>query len=251
MQTLPLIIAHRGESYDAPENTLSSVILAWERGAEAVEIDIRLSQDNQIVVIHDKNTKRIGNRFEKVKNQTLEELKQLDFGSWKSDEFKDEKIPTLAEVLETVPVNKKLIVEIKSSDKIVPYLIEDIKNSGLQDRQIEIISFKYDVLKQIKGKLPELKMLYLVDLDYTWMTKIFSPPVEKLIKKVDKANLDGLNVWAGKLLTEKFVSTVKWQKLLLYVWTVNDPEHAKILADWKIDAITTDRAQWLKEQLTI
>lgn len=247
---MPLIIAHRGESYDAPENTLASINLSWEHGAEAVEIDIRLSKDNHVVVIHDYNTKRIGNKFEKVKNQTLEELRKLDFGSWKSEKFINEKIPTLAEVFKTVPSGKKIIVEIKSSEKIIPFLVEDIRNSGLQDYQIEIISFKYDVLKQAKQLLPKLKMLYLADLDYTWMTKVFSPPVEKLIKKVEEANLDGLNVWAGKLLTEKFVSTVKWQKLLLYVWTVNDPEHAKILADWKIDAITTDRAKWLKEQLT-
>lgn len=251
MQHLPLIIAHRGESYDAPENTLSSINLAWERGAEAVEIDVRLTVDNQVVVIHDKSTKRIGNKNERVKNQTLEQLRELDFGSWKSEKFANERIPILSEVFQTVPNGKKIIVEIKSSEKIITHLVAEIKNSGLQDYQIEIISFKYDVLKQIKKELPQLIMLYLVDLDYTWMTKVFSPPVDKLIEKVNNANLDGLNVWAGKLLTERFVSTVKWQKLLLYVWTVNDPTNAKKLADWRIDAITTDRAQWLKKQLTI
>ncbi len=251
MSNIPLIIAHRGESFDAPENTLASINLAWERSAEAVEIDIRLSKDNQLVVIHDKTTRRIGNRNERVKNQTLEELRQLDFGSWKSDNYKNEKIPTLCEVFKSVPKEKKIIVEIKSSEKIIPYLIKDIKNSDLEKQQIEIISFKYEVIKKIKKELPQLKVLYLVDLDYTWMTKVFSLPVEKLIEKVNLANLDGVNVWAGKLLNEKFAYNVKRSNLLLYVWTVNDPIHAKQLIEWKIDGITTDRAQWLSNKLSI
>ena len=78
-----LIIAHRGESFDAPENTLAAVNLAWERGADAVEIDVQLSKDNKIVVIHDENTKRTGGRNKLVKNQTLKELKELDVGIYR------------------------------------------------------------------------------------------------------------------------------------------------------------------------
>jgi glycerophosphoryl diester phosphodiesterase len=249
MKKKSLIIAHRGESYDAPENTLASIILAWERGADAVEIDVRLSKDNHVVVIHDKDTRRTGHRGEKVKYQTLTELKQLDVGSWKADKYKSEKIPTLKEVFQTVPKGKKLIVEIKSSEKIIPSLINDIEESNLENKQIEIISFKYDVIKKIKQFLPSYKALYLVDLDYTWMTKVFSPPVEKLIEKVKSAHLDGLNVWAGKLLTEEFAHKVKSAGLLLYVWTVNDPFHAQKLISWGIDGITTDRAEWMKQKL--
>ena len=117
-----LIIAHRGESYDAPENTLASINLAWERGAEAVEIDVHLSKDNQVVVIHDPNTLRVSGIKKKIKNSTVADLKKLDVGSWKSAEFKNEKIPTLKEVLATVPQSKKLIIEIKSEFKILIFL---------------------------------------------------------------------------------------------------------------------------------
>ena len=251
MQNLPLIIAHRGESHDAPENTLSSINLAWQRNADAVEIDVRLSKDNNVVVFHDKTTKRIGGRYKNVKEQTLEELKQLDVGCWKNEKYKNERIPTLKEVLQTVPQKKKLIIEIKSSRKIIHFLKNDILDSGLENNQIEIISFKYDVLVEAKKQLPQIKILYLADLDYSWMTKAFSPPVEKLIEKVNAANLNGLNVWAGNLLTEKFAYNVKWSDLDLYVWTVNDPEKAKILIDWGVDGITTDRAEWMKNSLKI
>lgn len=244
-----MIIAHRGESFDAPENTLASVNLAWERNAEAVEIDVRLSKDNRVIVFHDRRTLRIGNKNKKVKNQTLDELKQLDVGSWKSEKFKNEKIPTLKEVFQTVPKYKKIIVEIKSSIKIIPYVVSEINTSNLTNDQIEIISFKYDVISAIKKELPHIKALYLADLDYTWMTKVFSPTVKQLIEKAKEANLDGLNVWAGKMLTEKFCYEVKWAGLLLYCWTVDNPNHAKQLANWGIDGITTNRAEWLTNQL--
>ncbi len=243
------IIAHRGESYDAPENTLASVNLAWERGAEAVEIDVHLSKDNRVVVIHDPHTKRVAGINKKVSRQTLEELKELDVGSWKNEKWKGEKIPTLQEVLETIPTNKKLIIEIKSSREILPHLKNDIENSKLETNQIEFISFDYLTIVETKKLFPKNKALYLADLDYTWYTRLISPSVNTLIKKVKLGKLDGLNVWAGKLLTEKFAQKVKSAGLFLYVWTVNNPVHAQKLTDWGINAITTDRAEWLKEQL--
>ena len=244
-----LIIAHRGESFDAPENTLASINLAWERGAEAVEIDIHLSKDNQVVVIHDSNTKRVGTKNKKVKHQSLIELKELDVGSWKNGKYKDEKIPTLIEVLETIPSKKKIIIEIKSSNNILPFLKDVIINSDLRTEQIEFISFSYSTIVETKKLFPQNNVLYLVDLDYTWYTKLISPSVEKLIAKVKEVNLDGLNVWAGKLLTKEFTQKVKSADLLLYTWTVNNPQYAQDLIDLGIDGITTDRAQWLKTKL--
>jgi glycerophosphoryl diester phosphodiesterase len=91
----PLIIAHRGESFDAPENTLAAINLAWERGAEAVEIDIQFSKDRELVVIHDTDTKRLAGIDKKVVDQTLEELKKLDVGVWKDIQFKGERVPTI------------------------------------------------------------------------------------------------------------------------------------------------------------
>ncbi len=244
-----LIIAHRGESFDAPENTLASVNLAWERGAEAVEVDVHISRDNHVVVIHDAKTKRIGGRNKKVKSQTLVQLKELDVGSWKSDKYTGEQIPTLKEVLETVPTGRKLIIEVKSDIKTIPYLKKNVENSGLKNDQIEIISFNYGVVAEAKRILPNHKVLFLADLDYNAYTKLRSSSVEKLISKAKYANLDGLNVWAGKILTKEFAQKIKSAELLLYVWTVNDPKKAKELVSWGIDGITTDRAKWMRDKL--
>ena len=97
------IIAHRGASHDAPENTLAAVRLGWKRNADAVEVDVYLSKDGKIVVIHDENTKRTTGHDGLVHKMTWAQLRQLDAGSWKNKKFKGEPIPLLSHLLETIP----------------------------------------------------------------------------------------------------------------------------------------------------
>ena len=243
-----MIIAHRGESYDAPENTMAAINLAWERGAEAVEIDIRLSRDNQIVVIHDFKTKRLAGVNKKVKDQTFEELRKLDVGLWKDPVWIDERIPSLKEVLDSVPHEKKLIIEIKSSGEIIPFLKETLENSNLKTHQVELIGFNLTTMSMAKKEFPATKVLWLLDLDYYWYAKIFNPSISKAIKKALDHQLDGLNVWAGSMLKRELVDQVKATGLLLYTWTINDIAMARKLVDFRVDAITTDRTKWLKSQ---
>ena len=105
------IIAHRGASHEAPENTLASVRLGWAQGADAVEVDVRQSRDGHIVVIHDAHTRRTAGVTRRVRAETLDELRALEVGRWKHRRHAGEKIPTLAEVIETVPPGKRLFVE--------------------------------------------------------------------------------------------------------------------------------------------
>src|SRR5439155_19827959 len=100
------IIAHRGASWDAPENTVAAINLAWKQKADASEFDVFLSKDGKIIVIHDKDTKRVAGVDKQVIDQTFDELRQLDVGKWKGPNFAGEKIPTLAEMLATVPKGK-------------------------------------------------------------------------------------------------------------------------------------------------
>ncbi len=246
-----LIIAHRGESYDAPENTLAAINLAWERDADAVEIDIQLSRDNNIVVIHDTNTKRTSGENKDVKSQTLKELRELDVGCYKDKKWKGEKIPTLVEVLGTIPDDKKLILEIKCDSEIINIMVPEIRSSGLQPEQIGFISFDLSTIAQIKKVLPEYNALWLSALDFTWLRKIFHPSIDKLITRTIDNNLNGLGVWAGNMINNKLVKKIKTAGLILYVWTVNDPIKAQQLIDIGVDGITTDKAQWLTKNLPI
>lgn len=245
-----LMVAHRGESYLAPENTLSSINLAWKNGAKAVEIDVHLSLDHEIIVSHDADTKRTGTIAKTIKDVTLKELKTVDVGSFKDIKFKGEQLPTLNEVLQTIPNDGKLIIEIKCGAEIVKPLVSIIQNSNLQIPQIEFISFDYKVLSETKKQLPEFKALWLLDLDYYIPAWLLFINYKKLLRRVRESKFDGVNVWAGKAISKKFVDFFKNQGLLVYTWTVNDPEKAKQLIKMGVDAITSDRPSWLKEQLT-
>lgn len=244
-----LIIAHRGESSDAPENTMSAINLAWERDADAVEIDIQLSKDKQIVVIHDTNTKSIAGRNKKVKNQTLARLRELDMGKHKGKEWLGEKIPLLSEVLKTVPSGKKIIIEIKSSAEIISFLKNEIEKSGLKKEQVEIICFDLSTIASAKKEMPQFNSLWLLDLDYIWINRIFPPKIKRIISKTKKYNLDGINVWAGEMLTQAFVKKIKAANLILYCWTVNDLVHARKLFEIGVDGVTTDKQWFLKTEL--
>src|SRR5665647_1041307 len=118
-------IAHRGASFLAPENTVASAKLAWELGADAVEWDVHLSKDNRIMVIHDDDTKRTcsGKKNLTIADSPSTLLRDLDAGILKDEKFKGEKIPFLSEIMETIPEGKKLVVEIKCGNEVIPLLI--------------------------------------------------------------------------------------------------------------------------------
>ncbi|HAF28154.1 MAG TPA: glycerophosphodiester phosphodiesterase [Bacteroidales bacterium] len=244
-----LIIAHRGESYLAPENTLTAINLAWELGADAIEVDIRLTKDKQIAVFHDANTKRITGRYKRIKNTNLEELQKLDAGKYKSEKYIGEKIPTLGEVLKTVPDGKKILIEIKSGREIIPFLNGVIKESKLQENQIEIICFNLNVLKNVRKQTPQLPTFWILALDYYWIQKMVHPSISRIIQKASKHKLSGLDLWAGKRIDNKLLSKIKKANLRIYTWTVDNPEQAQNLLNMGVHGITTNRAGWMKDQL--
>jgi len=244
-----LIIAHRGESFIAPENTLAAINLAWQKGAKAVEIDIQLTLDKEIVVIHDYDTYRTGNAKKTIKKSLLNDLKKIDVGLFKGHTWEGEEIPTLHEVLNTIPKNGKLIIEIKSGVEIIEPLLSLIKGITIPESQIEFISFNRKVLTELKSILPNYKMLWLLDLDYYLPAWLVFRSTKNTIRKVLKSKLDGVNVWAGKKINANFVFQFKAKNLWVYTWTINDLNTAKKLIEMQVDALTTDRAAWLSEQL--
>lgn len=246
---MPEIIAHRGASHDAPENTLASVNLAWQRNAPSVEIDVYLSQDNQVVVYHDKTTKRIGGRDRAVKDQTLEELRQLDVGSWKGPQFKGEQVPTLGDVLETVPAGSHLFIEIKAGVEIVPHVATILRQWRPAQRRAVVIAFSLDVATSMKRGMPEIPVYWLVSFEKSKQDGRWQPDMDSVIRQTKEAGLDGIDTNVTANLSKKLVERVHAQGLEYYVWTVNDPNDARFLRDIGIDGITTDRPAWLRQQM--
>ena len=125
------------------------------------------------------------------------------------------------------------------------------ENLKLHEDKIEFIGFNLKTVSLIKNKFPRHKTFLISDLDYYFHKKFIRPSVEHLISKALKNNLDGLDIFASDIINKEFVNKVKSAGLLLYVWTVNDPAKAKYLIDIGVDGITTDRAHWLKEKLSL
>ncbi len=242
------IIAHRGASYDAPENTLAAVNLAWSHGARMVEVDVHLTSDHQIVVIHDQDTKRLFDQNKVINRSSYNELRELHLSDYRV--FSNERIPLLKDVLNTIPREGKLVIEIKSNEDIVPPLKEQLSKVDLAPEQIEIISFDFDIVSYSKKQMPQYRTLWLLDLDYFWPSWLIFISAKKLRDKLLEHSLDGVNVWAGKMLNQEFIDVFQDSGLSVYAWTVNDPNMASHLVSMGIDAVTTDRPRYIFEHLS-
>jgi glycerophosphoryl diester phosphodiesterase len=149
-----LIFAHRGSSSTHPENTIAAFREAMDVGADAIELDVQMTKDNELVVIHDEALDRTTNGSGMVRDYTLDELKKLDAGSWFSEKYSNEKIPTLKEVF-TLLKGKPQIINIEIKNNIILYdgieeaVIKLVHKYDLTDRVI-ISSFNMETLKKVR-----------------------------------------------------------------------------------------------------
>ena len=236
-------IAHRGASHDAPENTLAAVNLAWERGADAVEVDVMLAKDKTVVTFHDKDTKRLAGVNRKVVAQTWEELKQLDVGKWKGAKWRGERIPLLASVLATIPEGKRMFVELKTGPEIVPLLPSIVAASGKTAGQIVFISFNLESCAAAKRVFPQHEVAFISRY------RKGRENIDKLIRQAKGAKLDALDLDGNGGLGKAEGDAIKRAGLGFYVWTIDDPKRARELIEAGVDGITTNRPKWLSERL--
>ena len=188
-----LFVAHRGESISAPENTIEAVNLAWQSGADGIEIDVHLSKDNEIVVVHDKNTKRTTGVSHLIRNLNLNDIKNLNIRGSHIKGIGLIKIPTLIEVLDTVPKGKLVFIEVKCGLEILPRLKKILKATSLDNSQIKIISFDLKVISAIKKHLPRYEVLLVKRIGIE-KSVLYLDGLSKVISKLKKNNIDGLNL---------------------------------------------------------
>ena len=233
------VIAHRGASgQQAPENTLSAIQSAWKEGCDCVEIDVHLSRDGHAVVIHDRTVDRTTNGIGRVSDLTISELRKLRI-SWKGGV---ERIPTLAEVLKTIPERGRLFVELKCGPEILPELKRLIDESGKKCRQIVIISFDYHTLARSRKALPQFK--------HYWLTMaLWSSMWPDIISRAKLAEFDGVNVDFRMSVSSASVAAAHAAGLKVYAFTINHTSQANEALDYLVDGITTDEPA-LVQQLT-
>ena len=227
------IIAHRGFSAKAPENTVEAFELAWKSGADACELDIHLTADGEVVVIHDKDTKRTFPGENKVIAKTkLADLKEL---------------PTLAQALATLPADRgRFVIEIKTGPEIVPALVKVLEPLRERAKQLAIISFQKDACAAAKKALPWIPVL---QLSGSKDKKKEPVDLSKLIAQAKAANLDGLDLGADWSWSETMVARIHAAGLQAVVYTINKPADIARYAKLGLDGITTDDPVMAKKAL--
>ncbi len=225
-----LVIAHRGASGNAPENTLAAFRKAIALGASFIETDLQLSRDARFVAIHDATVNRTTNGQGAVHDMTLADLRKLDAGSWFGSEFSGERIPTLEEILEFSKKNDVVFyLEIKPGGSWggEHAMISSLRESGEIPRTV-VISFDPSIVLSLRKIEPTLMTGLLYD------GQIENP--------LDKAVAIGARqlVVRGDLVTPALISEAKKKDLQVVCWTVNHPAHMRLLAAAGVDGIMSD-----------
>ena len=231
------MIAHRGASNIAPENTLKAFKMAIDLGADCIELDIHQSKDGELVVIHDENLNRITGQNGFIKNFTLEELKSFDFGE-------GEQIPTLREVIELTLGKINLNCEIKV-EGISNRVIDLIKEYEILSSVI-ISSFIHDELLKFQKIEPLLKLASLepnvYKISYSWEEK------RQMIQFCIRNNLYAINPHFP-ILDQQFVKFAHKNNIKVFPWTVDRKHSIKKLIMLNVDGIITNDIVRLKNIL--
>ncbi|UVI31085.1 glycerophosphodiester phosphodiesterase [Paenibacillus spongiae] len=237
---LPLVIAHRGAAGEAPENTLAAFQLALEQGCDAFELDVHLSKDGQIVVIHDYSVDRTTTGQGAVSELTVEEMKQYDAGAWFHPSYAGERIPTLEEVIAMTPEHIHINVEIKGGigQGIEEKLVELLRRLN-RTASIFVSSFHWNCLRTLNQIEPSLRVGLLYDLslkDYA------------LLPKAAGVNAYSLHPHFGKLEAEAVKAAVA-QGVAVFPWTINGEADMARMIDMGVSGIITDYPGKLRQLL--
>jgi len=254
MTNLPRIIAHRGSSLAAPENTFAAFEQAVNDGADGIEFDVHLAKDGVPVVIHDDDLSRTGLRKGSVSEMTSSELSAVDVGSWFNKKFpalKDhsaERIHTLSETLELLKdFNGSIFIELKCGRNEVQPLVLAVCNIAAAARlswQIIIKSFDPSVVPLVKMAAPNIRAFCLFDISIMNMLRRRSD-IPQLAYQL---GADGISLHRG-LVNKALLAVANRLALSVAVWTVDDPKWVKRSAELRITyLITNDPAKLLAKR---
>lgn len=247
------IVAHRGESFAAPENTLEAFNLAWTRGAVCIEGDFHLTKDGEIVCMHDDNLNRTCGADLPISSLTLKELKEYDAGLWKGEAWRCTRIPTLREVLATMPGYGEIYIELKSVGPIIDALKAVFRSGPWRPEQLTFIAFDETTISEVKKLFPAHKA-YWLSCNFTWekpdVKRVELSP-DELVAKLRHLGVDGVDICESEFLTRAYAEALHAADLGLHVWTVDDPATAKHLVEIGVDSITTNRAKYIATELGV
>lgn len=230
--------AHRGASAYAPENTMAAFEMALEMGADAIELDVQMSRDGYLVVVHDPVLERTTDGQGFVKDYTLQELQRFDAGAWFNERFRGERIPTLADVFELVRGRAMLNVEFK----LMP-----IRYPGIQEALLKLIrdtGFPMDDLVVSSFEHPSLLRLQSLE------DRIATAPLFTHYPTALRALPGSIMHPHWGVVDEEFMAKARAEGRKVNVWTADDPRAWERLRALHVDGIITNTPdkliEWLK-----
>jgi glycerophosphoryl diester phosphodiesterase len=180
-----------------------------------------------------------------IKDSEYEELSKLDIGSWFGEEWKEETIPLLSEVLDLIPKRKEIYIEVKTGTEITDQLIKDIYQHKEKIKEISIISFYPEVIKEIKSIAPELTANLLVNFEGPKLIE-----ENDIVRMMKEINADGIGAQNHKSLDVHFFNKINRENKKVHVWTVNSKEEAKRYYELGLDSVTTNCPGKIREYLS-
>jgi len=241
----PVRIAHRGASGAglAPENTLAAFEKAIQIGVDALEIDVHITRDGRIVVLHDPSLDRTTSHRGLVRELSLEQVRRADAGSWYGKEFKGEKVPTLEEVLELARHRALVLIEMKA-DFIAERTLQIIADMRADD-QVVIQSFNPQTVQRVKLLDPGLPTALLVGELPTTPSRLRA---RRLVKQVLQVGANALSVWHATL-TPPFFEEMRKRAVGVWVWTVDEEIVMRDLVLLGVQGIITNYPDRLNQVL--
>jgi glycerophosphoryl diester phosphodiesterase len=236
----PYVIAHRGMCARAPENTIASFELAADfPGIDMIELDVRLTKDEELIVLHDRTLQRTSTGNGPVRNYSLEEIRKLDAGSWFHPMYARERIPTLREVFERIGKRLWVDVEIKSDvlhrepSGLIEERVLDVVHSCNMDERVLFSSFNHKILSNIKQLRPSAVTGVLFDFLHD-----FGRSPSKLAERV------GATVFkcATRELSRQMVENAHHHGIAVYVYTLNSVKGAQRMLSFGVDGILSNNA---------
>ena len=237
-------ISHRGESIDAPENSLPAFKLSLERKTDGMECDVHLTADGVVVVAHDANTARMGDVNRTIASTKYEDLIKVNISGVFEEKYPGEHIHPLVDTFAYLGEGREYYIELKPGcPPLVPAVKKILADNGMTPKQIVIISFDRELITLTKQQMPEYRALWL-----TGMTNDMT--AEKLLAELNAMNADGVDTSVNEnVLDAAFVQKLHDAGKIVAVWTVDQPGQAKRLIEMGVDSITSNRAAKLRDLL--
>lgn len=238
--SMPLVIAHRGDSWTHPENTLPALLAAAPAGADGVEFDVRMCAD-AAVVAHDGTLARFGGSQRPLGRTPLAELRRADVGAWKHPRFRATPVPTLGEALDAVPAPLRLMVELKPSGspaarlRLVRDAVDAVARRRLHARA-SLLCFDLATLRLARRRDPRLRLVLNCERP---------PRLLPLLARLGVAAVD----CDWRTLTPAAAARVRAAGLGLFTYTVDDLRGLSVALACGVDGIITDRPAWLRGRL--